>query len=327
MRCYTTLALGIAYLLGMAAVAMAAPPKGVLVPGTGLPVPNVSDDFEDEKWEFYTNMPKSSENLDENQRFPAGIAKNDRWYEGMKRGTPDIVRRVPTPPGGLTGSKGSLLLQSMHTGIPGRPSYATQQDDFICDVDNRLGVAIGVHQNPSVVTRVYFPPFDQWEKRSGATFAFRTACYTHATITEGPNEGKFGIQTYWTGMFVEFESKADGRHAQDGAYFRIRANSYGGDFTGPRITKTGWWTLGTSFTPDGKQHFFAKPGLDDLTLDDWIGSEFSYGYRCEGLKTFFYNVCSRDDGRTWSTPWVVDDPKVYFVKLPVLARQQGGAQR
>ena len=34
---------------------------------------------------------------------------------------------------------------------------------------------------------------------------------------------------------------------------------------------------------------------------------------------FLYRALSTDDGRTWSTPWVIDDPKVYFVKRPQMA--------
>jgi len=29
------------------------------------------------------------------------------------------------------------------------------------------------------------------------------------------------------------------------------------------------------------------------------------------FNTIFFNVCSVDDGKTWSTPWIIDDPKVY----------------
>ena len=57
----------------------------------------------------------------------------------------------------------------------------------------------------------------------------------------------------------------------------------------------------------------------DLTADDHITSQFPYNYRTETLKTFFFNVCTKDDGKTWSTPWVVDDPKVYFIKRQVAA--------
>lgn len=284
-----------------------------LVPGAGMEIETVGDNFEDEKWEFYTNLPKSSEKIDGQQRYPAGVAKNDRWYEGMMRGTPDVVRRVPTPPGGLEGSKGSMLIKTLHSGIPGGTSYGAQQDDLIANVFDKLGGSIPVGQLPSCVARVYFPPFERWERRTGPTFAYRAACDTHATISDGPNEGLFGRETYWPGFFVEFEPKSGG-YKQDGAYFRIRAGNGGGDMIGPRITQTGWWTLGMSFTPDGMIHFYGHPGLENLTVHDRMASFHSYGYRCERFKTFFFNVMSRDDGRTWSTDWVVDDCKVYFIK-------------
>jgi hypothetical protein len=28
---------------------------------------------------------------------------------------------------------------------------------------------------------------------------------------------------------------------------------------------------------------------------------------------FFFNVANWDDGHSWSTPWVIDDPKVYAI--------------
>ncbi len=80
-----------------------------VIPGTGIKLTNVGDDFEDTDWKFYTNLPKSSKEQDERTRFPSGKSQNGRWYEGMKRGCPDIVQRVPTPTGGLAGSEGSLL--------------------------------------------------------------------------------------------------------------------------------------------------------------------------------------------------------------------------
>jgi hypothetical protein len=66
-----------------------------------------------------------------------------------------------------------------------------------------------------------------------------------------------------------------------------------------------------SFTPDGMVHYYARPGVEDLTAEDYITSQFPYGYRCERFRTFFYNVVNGDNGRTWSTAWIVDDPKVY----------------
>jgi hypothetical protein len=283
-----------------------------LVPGTGQIVKSVGDDFEDPDWKYNYYNPKSSEDNDHNQRLPAGESVNKRWYEGAKRGHPDVVERVPTPPEGLPGSEGALLMRSVHTGIPGRPSYGTQQDDFIANVNYRTGGSISVSRAPSVVTRVFLPPIDTWERRSGVTFAFRTSVQTH--INKGGRwGGSYQPETYYPGFFLVLESKHDTKREYDSAYWRIRA-SRGGDFKGPQIETTGWWTLGMSFTPDGMVHYYAKPGIEDLTEADHVTSQYPYGFRCEHFDTFFYNVCSRDDGRTWSTAWIVDDPAVYVAR-------------
>jgi hypothetical protein len=44
----------------------------VFVPGTGQKLTNVGDDFEDEKWDYVYNLPKSSEENDKRQRLPGG---------------------------------------------------------------------------------------------------------------------------------------------------------------------------------------------------------------------------------------------------------------
>ncbi len=95
---------------------------------------------------------------------------------------------------------------------------------------------------------------------------------------------------------------------------RIRANENGEDVRSQQITTTGWWTLGVSLTPDGMVHYYASPGIDDLTQADHLGSQYAYGFRGTALKTFFFNVCNGDDGRNWSTAWIIDDPSVYVVR-------------
>jgi hypothetical protein len=288
-----------------------------LVPGTGTKLPQVGDDFEDETWEYIYNNPKSTQENDKQERLPAGESKNGRWYEGMKRGQPDVIKRVPTPPGGLTGSQGALLLRSLQTGIPGRPSYRMQQDDFIADVNYKLGASIPASRSPNVVVRVFLPPVAEWERRSGPHFAFRIAADTTVQKPNASGRRFSGThaenETYWPGMFVEFEPKTEGQE-HNFAYLRLRANQWGGDFRGPQITTTGWWTLGLSVTPDGMVHYYAKPGIENLTKDDYLTSQYPYGFRCERFNTFFFNVCSSDDGRTWSTAFVIDDPTVYLAR-------------
>ena len=292
-----------------------APKKPVLVPGSGSLVKGVGDDFEDDAWKWSYNHPKSSEEQDDRMRGPMGRSVNGRWFEGPKRGTPDVVKRVELPAPGLEGSTHGLLIATLHAGIPGRTTYQMQQDDLIYNMQKVTGRGLTVADSPSIVARVYLPPFEQWENRSGPTFGFRSGCYTHATITgeDNPDKGRFGLEEYWPGMFICFEH-GDGKTKQDSAYLRIRGGRNGGEIRGPKMEQAGWWTLGLSFSPDGMVHYFASPGVEDLTMDDHITSQLPYGYRTELVKTFFFNVCTKDDGKTWSTPWVIDDPKVYFIK-------------
>jgi hypothetical protein len=292
-----------------------------VVPGTGSEIVGVADDFEDPAWNYIPRNPKSTEDIDENQRSPMGRSTNGRWYEGVKRGHPDVVERVKTPAGGIPGSKGSLLMRSKFTGLPGRPSGTMHQDDFVANVQYRLKRRIEIAEVPSVTTRVFLPPVDTWENRSGPQFGFRLALETTAMVDKEVGIGIFkrttqemGNEVYWPGMFVEFESKSTTGKENDFAYLRVRGNQRGGDFRGPQITTTGWWTMGMSVTPDGMVHYYASPGVDDLTEDDYITSQFPYSYRAERFRTFFYNICSADDGQRWSTTFIVDDPKVFVLR-------------
>jgi len=188
-----------------------------------------------------------------------------------------------------------------------------QQDDFIANVKYRLGGDISTSRSPSVTTRVFLPKIAEWERRTGPHFAFRIAV---TTTVRKPGTlffpGRAEDETYWPGFFVEFTTKEDSGLSYDTAHLRIRADSEGGDFKGPQITKTGWWTLGMSCSPDGMIHYYARPGVKDLTDEDYITSTYPYGARAEKFRTFFYNVCNGDDGKTWSTAWIIDDPKVYY---------------
>jgi hypothetical protein len=307
----------LSFLFTVPSTSLAQTATHIVVPGSGVQLTQVGDDFEDESWSFTPNNPKSTEDIDENQRQPLGKSANGRWYEGAKRGHPDIVKRVATPEGGLPGSEGSLLLKSLQTGIPNRPSFKMHQDDFICNVQYRLGGTIPVSQSPSMTTRVYLPPMEEWERRNGPHFAFRAAVET--TITETKKQFLFASaekkdEIYWPGLFILRGVKKQGGENVPYAYFRIRADRNGGDFLGPEIQTMGWWTLGISFTPDGLVHYFAKPGVDELTRADYLATAMPYGYRCEEVRSFFYNVVNSDNGRDWSTDWIVDDPKFYVVK-------------
>uniref|UniRef100_A0A7C4LP39 Uncharacterized protein n=1 Tax=Schlesneria paludicola TaxID=360056 RepID=A0A7C4LP39_9PLAN len=301
--------------LGMAA---ASPATAQVVPGTGTKLPQISDDFEDPAWSFTLNLPKASSNLDKVDRQPAGYSANNKWYESMYRGTPDMVRRVEPPVGGLPGSTGALALRTLQSGVPGQLTYKFQQDDLLANFANTVGF-LPVNRTPSVVVRVYLPPFEQWERRTGSHFGFRADCQT--IINKPTTTGRIfrtasttrKVENYWPGMFLQFNSKYDGQTKDDSALILIRSGSRGEDLAGPHITEPGWWTLGMSFTPDGQVHYYAKPGVGPLTAKDHLASTFPYGYTAMQVNTYFFNIVNQDDGRTWSTEFVIDDPEVFVL--------------
>ncbi len=234
-----------------------------VVPGTGYPLPQGGDDFEDPKWSFRLTLPKSSEEQDKQQRLPGGISANRLWQESALRGEPDMIRRVPTPDGGLPGSRGAMLIRTRNSGVPDEPSGENRQDDLLFNLRSEFGGSLPVSLTPSVVVRVYMPPFDssEWERRYGNSFGFRAGV---RTTTSKPGKGWFrGPETkeepYWPGMFICFVPKTE-KTKSDSALIIIRSDQMGRDMFGPRITEAGWWTLGMTFTPDGMVHYYAHAG-------------------------------------------------------------------
>jgi hypothetical protein len=292
----------------------------ILVPGVGNLLEEVGDDFEDPDWAYEPNLPKVYNRDDTTlaKNFPLGRSLNDRWYEGAKRGQPDSVRRVETPSGGLPGSTGALALRSLQTGGLNTTGQQ-QQDDFIANVAEKMGV-IPVSRGPSVVTRVWLPPLETWEQRSGCHFAFRISLVRPSTSLNG---GRFRQVSsnpeddlYWPGFFLNREIRIDKATGKtiDRAYFWLKATADSRLINGPVVETFGWWTLGMSVTADGQVHYFAKPGIEDLGPADYVASSFPFGNRAESFRTFFFNTCNGDNGRTWSTEFIVDDPRVYVLR-------------
>ena len=118
-------------------------------------------------------------------------------------------------------------------------------------------------------------------------------------------------EQYWPGFFVQLNLKQATGQKEDYAQIVIRGDELGHEVPGPKITQAGWWTLGMSFTSDGRVHYYVREGVGNLTAKDHVYSGLPYGYRCEQTSTYFFNIVNQDDGRSWSTRWIVDDPKVY----------------
>lgn len=288
-----------------------------LVPGSGEQAAGVGDDFEDPQWSYTFNSPKSSDDVDKRSRPPMGFANNRRWSESSHRGQPDVLKRVETPDGGLPGSTGALLIQSRDTGIPNAPSGSTHQDDLVGNTRGGLGTTVPVSWRPSVVVRVYLPPWDQWENRAGTSFALRCNC-------KGAKPGE-SSEVYWPGIFIT-RNAAD-RYGKNSASILVRAKESGHDVPMLKVEEPGWWTLGMSFTPDGAVHYYAHAGIHDLTAEDRLTSHYPYGFRCQVFQNYFFNVVSADNGRSWSTRWVIDDPSLYLASRPAASTRAAQRRR
>jgi len=311
-----------------------------LVPGTGTLIDYVGDTFEDTSWSFINNFPKSSREQDERLRSPTGRSTNGRWIEGPERGQPDHMKVVPNPAGALPGSQYGLSFRTLNSGIPGYRSNDVQQDDLISNCISRLGMSIPVRDMPSAVVRVYLPPADQWENRSGPHFGFRIS--TSTTVTErAEGRGFFASsrmetksEPYWPGIWIHFKSKTSRKVEEDSAFLTIRGDRRGRDIRMKNIPadQFGWWTFGISATGDGQIHYYAKQGVENLTQEDFITSQFPYSYSAERFRTFFFNACNKNDGRSWSTPFIIDDPQLFVVNSSrvvanVKAKQEREARR
>lgn len=276
-----------------------------VVPGTGDFLKDCCDDFENEKWSYKYNLPKSSYEQDESQRGPGGMSNNGLWHEGGKRGTPDIVKRVLTPPGGIEGSTGALMFQTKNSGVPGTYSNSQMQDDLLMMCNRRLGRSISPAWQPQCTVRVYLPEWEKWEQRNGPSFGMRADC-------KGKNPDG-SIEDYWPGMFILYHKKTNKEGDSTYAQLTVRGDRMGHDVRSLKFEDPGWVTLGMSFTPDGQIHYYGHEGIADLTADDFLMSSFPYSMKCTTFNNFFFNVANWDTGHTWSTPWVIDDPKIYVI--------------
>ena len=237
---------------------------------------------------------------------PGGISSNELWHEGALRGTPDVVRRVETPPGGIEGSTGALLFATKNSGIPGRPSGKQQQDDLLMKFDRRLGRSIPMNWQPSCTVRVYSAAV----RPVGTT---QRPVVRHAVRLPRPQAGRQHGTLLARHVLALPQREWQEAFHEDFAQLTIRSGPRGNDIRSVKATEPGWWTMGMSFTPDGQVHYYASPGVDDLTSDDYLVSYFPYGNHCVSFNNFFFNVANLDNGRSWSTKWIIDDPQVFVV--------------
>lgn len=274
---------------------------GQIAPGTGLVIVQAGDDFEDSAWSFTHNFPKSSSNLDSNARTPQGVSANGRWEEGLTRGQPDILERVPTPTGGLAGSTHCLRVRSLNSGVPGSPSGNPQQDDLIGRISQISGVGIiPVIRQPTLIARIRIPPPEQWESVTLSAFSFRVGV-----------EGTNGLKN-WPGMFFQLNRTARtvtliGRANEQNQDFPL---SLAINYDTSLSSRNGWMTVGLSFTNDGRMHYYAGIGAGNLAEANLLNSRFPGNQPVKQLEYFFSSTVNTDNGSTWSPEFHLDDVRL-----------------
>ena len=237
------------------------------------------------------------------------------------------MQRVPTPEGGLEGSAWSLLMASKATGIPGKLTRKGEQDDVFMSVNARIG-----HLLSPVLARARASscaltsrPFEEWEDCAPA----RSFGPAGARTTRGKKQDKDETEPYWPGIFVNFKRPADRFKNEAPAYWVIRASNPGGDYRSLPIKESGWYTLGMSFTGDGMIHYYIRQGVGDLTASTRVASQFPYIFQCLYVIDVFFDIFGSNDGQTWTTGWIIDDPAVYLAYPPRMqhANQRGRVPR
>ena len=209
-----------------------------------------------------------------------------------------------------------MQISTLRSGIPNTNTNTVEQDDLIMNVSSRLGTSIRASELPSCVVRVYLPEPKLWEDRSGPHFGIRLGV---RTTTQEQRKGLFAMgsktvnEPYWPGIWIHFRSETSRNVESDSAFLKIRGTTRGNDFKSKEIPveQFGWWTFGMSISADGQIHYFGKPGVEDLTMADHLSSQYPYGFKAERMSSFFFNICNNNNGRTWSTPFVIDDPSFY----------------
>jgi hypothetical protein len=132
-------------------------------------------------------------------------------------------------------------------------------------------------------------------------------------------------------MWIHYRARASKNAEAGTAYIAVRSDRMGRDFAAREIEEFGWWTFGMSFSADGMVHYYASPGVDELTAADYISSQYPYSFTARDFRTYFFDVCNHDNGRTWSTPFIIDDPRLYVQDArrveQIVQRQQQAAER
>jgi len=175
------------------------------------------------------------------------------WRGGSGRGIPELLKRVTTPTGGKDGSKYALEICTNETEIY-KDKNLTQEDLLTAEYEQILKRKLTRADQPVFIVRVWLPPFDQWgDQRS---FGFR-----HESFLENGVKDQH-YSTIWLVYDRSMKPKPFFK-------YRIGTNELFYEVYDPRlIEQDGWWTIAIAFDKNGFCHYYAHPGVGDLTEKD-----------------------------------------------------------
>ena len=168
------------------------------------------------------------------------------WGPGL-RGMPEF----------LTIQDGILSIRSVDDGDDLYPSA----EDMTSSYAEQLGRPLEAAEGPGVVAWVWLPPFEEWPRGTNAA-GFREWFGVRVTAYDSSQPSFGGL--YWPGIYIATDD--------NGPCFIARVgDGFGADTTIGRITAPGWWTVGLSWSAEGRRRmrttapiFHFRPPISDL---------------------------------------------------------------
>ena len=244
----------------------------------------VGDDFEDPKWNYIANLPKSSENIDRQARLPGGVSANGRWFEPQMRGAPTSSasckrRRRHSRQQRLDDDADAVVGRSR----PGQFQAAAGRFRRRCRLENRLDSHLPSAERGRASLFAAVRQMGKADRQFVRLSRLRPYHEVDSCSCWGRHETKGDI---FLARHVHLLLQPGRfRRKEDSAQFIIRADQMGQDVAGPRITKGDcWYTLGMSFGANGQVNYYVRQGVENLTAKDHVASYFAYGDECRAIR-------------------------------------------
>lgn len=237
-------------------------------------------------------------------------AVNPIWGPGL-RGMPEF----------LSIQNGALSMRSIDNGDDPYPSA----EDMTSTYTDQIGRSLDASERPSAVTWVWLPPFQEWPTGVNAS-GFREWLGFRVTAHDANLQFTGGL--YFPGIYVSTDDAGPCLIARVG-------DGYAEDVTIGRISVSGWWTLGLSWSDQGRTEFYAAPGRVALTNENLLHTTPTFSdpeanRSIDQLVGNFWALRMTYPPTGQLSPnWLIDFDRVYVgvtPAMPTLALRKSGAQ-